>query len=66
MKAPAILTCVGILAGGLAGWLYWKYFGCTGSCLITSKPVNSLLYGAVMGGLLFYTITSFFSKNNKS
>ena len=60
-----IITAIGIVLGGAAGWTYWKFFGCNGTCLITSKPVNSLLYGAVLGGLLFYTMASFFSKNNK-
>lgn len=47
-------TFIGILVGALAGYLYWFYIGCnSGSCMITSKPLNSTLYGAVMGGLLF-------------
>ncbi len=48
-----ILLLSGILAGAAAGYLYFHYRGCTGSCAITSKPVNSTLYGALMGGLLF-------------
>lgn len=49
-----ILTIIGIPAGALAGLLYWKFAGCSsGSCAITSNPVNSTVYGAVMGGLLF-------------
>lgn len=32
----------------------WHYVGClSGSCAITSSPVNSTIYGSVMGGLLF-------------
>lgn len=47
-------TIVGVLVGALAGFLYWKFIGCSsGSCAITSKPLNSSLYGAMMGGLLF-------------
>jgi hypothetical protein len=42
-----------ISVGATAGFLYWYYIGCTsGSCAITSSPVNSTIYGAVMGGLL--------------
>jgi hypothetical protein len=42
-----------ISAGAAAGFLYWYYVGCnSGSCAITSSPVNSAIYGAVMGGLL--------------
>ncbi len=44
---------IGIVLGGLAGFLYYYYVGCnSGSCPITSKPVNSIVYGAFMGGLL--------------
>ncbi len=39
-----------VLGAGL-GWLYWRYFGCTNGCAITSSPLNSSLYGALMGGL---------------
>lgn len=48
------LTIAGVCTGCIAGFLYWKYVGCaSGTCAITSKPVNSSVYGAVMGGLLF-------------
>jgi len=63
---PSVLgkLIVGIIIGGATGWLYWKYFGCTGTCTITSKPLNSSLYGGLIGGLLFYTLISFVSKKN--
>ena len=48
------LYFLGALAGAIAGFLYWKYVGClTGTCSITSKPINSTLYFALMGALLF-------------
>lgn len=41
------------LIGGIAGYAYYYYVGCaSGTCRITSKPLNSTLYGVVMGGLL--------------
>ena len=47
------LTMLGIILGALGGFLYWKFVGCeSGTCPITSSPVNSSLWGAVMGGLL--------------
>ena len=53
MKKHALLIA-GILAGAIGGYLYYHFVGCTsGTCAITSKPVNSTLYGALMGGLLF-------------
>ncbi|MEE6186685.1 DUF6132 family protein [Niabella digestorum] len=49
-----ILTIIGVPLGALAGFLYWKFVGCnSGSCAITSNPVNSTIYGSIMGGLLF-------------
>jgi len=45
-----IPLALGIVLGGLAGFVYWYYIGCnSGSCAITSSPVNSSIYGAVMG-----------------
>lgn len=48
------LTILGILLGAVFGYLYYDFIGCaSGTCNITSKPLNSTLYGAMMGGLLF-------------
>ncbi|MFM1928843.1 MAG: hypothetical protein RL387_171 [Bacteroidota bacterium] len=55
------LSLIGILIGALGGFLYWNFIGCTsGTCMITSKPINSTLYGALMGYLLF----NIFKKEN--
>ena len=48
------LTIVGVLVGAIGGYLYYHFVGCnSGTCTITSKPLNSTLYGALMGGLFF-------------
>lgn len=48
-----LLTTIGILTGGVAGFLYWRFVGCSsGSCPITSSPVMSSIWGAAIGGLL--------------
>jgi len=53
-KKAYIITGIGIVVGALFGYLYYKFVGCaSGTCAITSKPINSTLYGAVMGGLFF-------------
>lgn len=45
---------IGALAGAIAGFLYWKYVGCLdGSCAITSNPLRSTVYFAIMGALVF-------------
>jgi hypothetical protein len=46
---------VGGILGALAGYLYWKYWGCVNGCTITSSPRNSTLYFALIGALLFGT-----------
>jgi hypothetical protein len=52
-KKALLLTGIGIAIGAIAGYAYYFYVGCaSGTCAITSKPLNSTLYGAVMGGLL--------------
>lgn len=49
-----ILILIGVAVGAIGGYLYWKFVGCSsGACAITSKPLNSILYGMLMGGLLF-------------
>lgn len=53
-KKAIIVTGIGVVLGAVLGYLYYHYVGCaSGTCAITSKPVNSTLYGAVMGGLVF-------------
>ncbi len=48
------LSILGVIVGSIGGYLYYHYVGCaSGTCIITSKPINSTLYGAVMGALLF-------------
>jgi hypothetical protein len=44
------LSLIGIAVGAIGGFMYWNYIGCaSGTCMITSKPLNSILYGALMG-----------------
>lgn len=46
-------TIIGILVGAIGGYAYYHFVGCkSGTCAITSRPVNSMLYGAMLGGLL--------------
>ena len=47
---------IGAAIGGVLGYLYYRFIGCaTGTCPITSRPLNSILYGTVMG-LLFSSL----------
>ena len=57
MKAWVInhkLYFIGAAVGAVGGYLYWRYVGCiSGTCMISSKPLNSTLYFTVLGVLVF-------------
>jgi hypothetical protein len=62
-KNEIFITAIGVVIGLISGYTYYHYFGCaSGTCAITSKPLNSTLYGGLMGGLLFSMIGDFFKK----
>ena len=53
---------IGIIVGATLGFSYWYFIGCnTGTCAITSSPVNSAIYGGLLGVLLVNS----FSGNDK-
>ena len=52
MKSWWWITGIAVVIGAVAGWFYWSQWGCTNGCAITGSPVNSTLYGGLMGGLL--------------
>lgn len=65
MKKSIWITGLGILAGGVGGYLYYQHIGClSGTCPITSRPMPSTLYGAVMGGLAFNLLVPDKKKKN--
>lgn len=43
----------GIVLGGVAGYLYYYFIGCSnGSCMIASNPMVSVPYFAFLGYLI--------------
>ncbi|MBK6984462.1 MAG: hypothetical protein IPH32_06780 [Bacteroidetes bacterium] len=47
------LTVIGAIVGAIGGYLYYYFVGCaSGTCGITSSPINSTLYFAILGGLI--------------
>lgn len=49
-----VLKIIGILLGSIGGFAYYHFVGCASdSCPITSNPYISVLYGALLGYLLF-------------
>jgi len=56
------LMLIGAALGAVAGYLYWFFIGCSsGTCPITSSPINSTLYGIILGALML----SLFKKKEK-
>ncbi|MBD3725432.1 MAG: hypothetical protein IE891_11865 [Flavobacteriaceae bacterium] len=65
-KKAYIVTGIGVVVGLIAGYTYYFYVGCaSGTCAITSKPLNSTLYGGLMGGLLFNMFVTSPKKKDK-
>jgi len=57
------IMIIGAIIGVVAGYLYWYFIGCnSGSCPLTSSPVNTSVSGGLLGGLLF----SSFEKEKKN
>lgn len=57
-KRKIMITSIGVIIGGIAGFLYWKFIGCaSGTCYIQSNPYRMTIYAAVIGGLLFNSFT---------
>ena len=60
------LYLAGAVAGAIAGYMYWNYIGCSsGTCIITSKPLNSTIYGALIGSLLLGMFKKYPKKKNQ-
>lgn len=48
------LDIIGTVAGGLGGYLYYVFIGCgSGTCPIQSNMLISILFGALIGLLIF-------------
>ena len=57
-----MLTIIGILMGAIAGFADYYFVGCaSGTCSITSRPINSTYYGALLAGLFL----NIFQKEDK-
>ena len=49
-----ILSIVGLVVGAAGGYIYYLKIGCVdGTCAITSNPWLSMLWGGILGYLLF-------------
>jgi rhodanese-related sulfurtransferase len=58
MKENSTYIIGGVL-GGIGGYLYWYYAGCSsGACPITASPAMSIIWGGLLGAILFNMIFS--------
>lgn len=54
-----MMIVIGVVGGGVLGYLYYKFAGCaSGTCPITRNPYISTIYGALIGLLLTMGIQS--------
>ncbi len=56
IKSSVLLRLViGAVIGGIGGYLYYYFIGCkTNSCPITSNPYYTVLWGVLLGVILFF------------
>ena len=53
-KKAGAITILGIIIGAIAGYAYYHYIGfSSGTCTITSRPLNAVLYGCLLEVLVF-------------
>lgn len=53
MKKDKVKIAIGIVVGGIFGFLLYRFIGCkTGYCPITRNPWISIIYGMFLGLLL--------------
>ena len=48
---------LGVVLGSSLGYAYYYFIGCNaGTCAITSNPVNSAVYGTIVGLVIFWPV----------
>lgn len=52
---------LGGIVGGVLGYVYWLNWACDTGCPLTATPTRTIIYGVIMGALIF----SMFVKNNE-
>ena len=62
-KKIFIINIVSVIIGSFAGYMYWLHIGCnSGTCPITSKWLNTTLYGGLLGYLISSSVLDFIKK----
>jgi len=60
-KGKAILMGILTIVGAGVGYLYYILFGCRTGCMITSSPIRTMVYFAI----IFAIISTLFWKGKK-
>ena len=61
MKTKFLYRLLPIVIGAIAGFAYYNFIGCNGSCPISGSPYVSTLYGAGCG--LLWVLPNFRRKS---
>lgn len=60
-KSKLIFMGIMVLLGSIAGYFYYRFFGCKTGCLITSTPIRTMVYFAI----IFAVFSTIFWKDKK-
>jgi hypothetical protein len=61
------LSLIGLILGGIAGYLYWYYVGClSGTCPLKQLWYYDALLGALIGWVIADLIQSFINKRKEN
>lgn len=52
MKKEYLKTLMAGIIGGIAGYFYYQFVGCNGSCPISGNPFSSTIFGLIAGILI--------------
>ncbi len=52
MSKIILKIAIGVIIGGIAGYLYYYFIGCNRDCPITSNWLISVIYGAFFGAII--------------
>ena len=60
------MIIIGVILGSIGGYAYYYFVGCaSGSCAITSNPINSTAYGALMEDFYLAVYLTAWQKRNR-
>ena len=62
LKKRLLILTLGSITGGIAGYLYYHFYGCANGCPLNSNPYLSIIWGGLVGYLLTDSIMDFSKK----